>query len=175
VTKVPRFAFEKFKQADDRLTTQMKSVGEVMAIGRTFKEALLKGIRALDTGKKVGSERIEPKILTQRLVTPHPERLTYVRYAIRQGYTVKQLAKVTSIDPWFLRQLREMVDLEAALAFFVGSAMHHRPAHRAHVVFGGPNFDTLYAMCSDKVYKRKTKVKGVLSAQPPIKPPAPRL
>ena len=65
----------------------MKSVGEVMAIGRTFKEALQKGIRALDTGKKVGSEKIEPKILTQRLVTPHPERLTYVRYAIRQGHT----------------------------------------------------------------------------------------
>ena len=62
----------------------MKSVGEVMAIGRTFKEALQKGIRALDTGKRVGSEKIEPKILTQRLVTPHPERLSYVRYALRR-------------------------------------------------------------------------------------------
>ena len=78
----------------------MKSVGEVMAIGRTFKEALLKGVRALDTGKKMGSEKIEPKILTQRLVTPHPERLAYVRYALRQGHTRKTLAKMTSMDPW---------------------------------------------------------------------------
>ncbi len=63
----------------------MKSVGEVMAIGRTFKEALMKGIRSLDTGKRVGGDKIEPKILTQRLVTPHPERLAYVRYACARG------------------------------------------------------------------------------------------
>ena len=93
----------------------MKSVGEVMAIGRTFKEALLKGVRALDTGKKVGSEKIEPKILTQRLVTPHPERLAYVRYALRQGHTVKQLAKMTSMDPWFLYQLKEINDMQLEL------------------------------------------------------------
>src|SRR5215469_13720813 len=86
VVKIPKWQFEKFPGADETLGPQMKSVGEVMAIGRTFKEAMLKGVRALDTGKKVGSEKIEPKILTQRLVTPHPERLTYVRYAIRQGY-----------------------------------------------------------------------------------------
>jgi carbamoyl-phosphate synthase large subunit len=93
----------------------MKSVGEVMAIGRTFKEALQKGIRALDTGKKVGSEKIEPKILTQRLVTPHPERLSYVRYALRQGHTIKQIAKMTSIDPWFLYQLKEINDMQLEL------------------------------------------------------------
>jgi len=115
VVKIPKWQFEKFPGADESLGPQMKSVGEVMAIGRTFKEALLKGVRALDTGKKVGSEKIEPKILTQRLVTPHPERLTYVRYAIRQGYTVKQLAKVTSIDPWFLYQLKEINDMQMEL------------------------------------------------------------
>src|SRR5207249_1624613 len=93
----------------------MKSVGEVMAIGRTFKEALLKGVRALDTGKRVGSEKIEPKILTQRLVTPHPERLSYIRYALRQGHTVKNLAKMTSIDPWFLYQLKEINDMQLEL------------------------------------------------------------
>src|ERR1700742_1865861 len=76
VVKIPKWQFEKFPGADESLGPQMKSVGEVMAIGRTFKEALLKGVRALDTGKKVGAERIEPKILTQRLVTPHPERLS---------------------------------------------------------------------------------------------------
>ena len=115
VVKIPKWQFEKFPGADESLGPQMKSVGEVMAIGRTFKEALLKGVRALDTGKKAGSEKIEPKILTQRLVTPHPERLSYVRYALRQGYTVKQLAKVTSIDAWFLYQLKEINDMQLEL------------------------------------------------------------
>jgi carbamoyl-phosphate synthase large subunit len=115
VVKIPKWQFEKFPGADESLGPQMKSVGEVMAIGRTFKEALLKGVRALDTGRRPGSEKIEPKILTQRLVTPHPERLSYVRYALRQGYTVKQLAKVTSIDPWFLYQLKEINDMQLEL------------------------------------------------------------
>src|SRR5467141_1840468 len=115
VVKIPKWQFEKFPGADESLGPQMKSVGEVMAIGRTFKEALLKGVRALDTGKKVGSEKIEPKILTKRLVTPHPERLSYVRYAIRQGHTIKQIAKMTSIDPWFLYQLKEINDMQLEL------------------------------------------------------------
>ncbi len=115
VVKIPKWQFEKFPGADENLGPQMKSVGEVMAIGRTFKEALLKGVRALDTGKKVGSEKIEPKILTQRLVTPHPERLSYIRYALRQGHTVKQIAKMTSIDPWFLYQLKEINDMQLEL------------------------------------------------------------
>ena len=115
VVKIPKWQFEKFPGVDENLGPQMKSVGEVMAIGRTFKEALLKGVRALDTGKKVGSEKIEPKILTQRLVTPHPERLSYVRYALRQGHTVKQLSTMTSIDPWFLYQLKEINDMQLEL------------------------------------------------------------
>jgi len=115
VVKIPKWQFEKFPGADEGLGPQMKSVGEVMAIGRTFKEALQKGVRALDTGKKVGSEKIEPKILTHRLVTPHPERLSYVRYALRQGHTIKQIAKMTSIDPWFLYQLKEINDMQMEL------------------------------------------------------------
>src|SRR5881394_424320 len=112
VVKIPKWQFEKFPGADSSLGTQMKSVGEVMAIGRTFKEAFQKGIRALETGKRPGASKNEPKILTQRLVTPHPERLSYVRYAIRQGHTVKQLAKMTGIDPWFLYQLKEINDMQ---------------------------------------------------------------
>src|SRR5438445_209132 len=115
VVKIPKWQFEKFPGADDTLGPQMKSVGEVMAIGRTFKEALMKGIRALDTGKRVGGGKIEPKILTQRLVTPHPERLAYVQYALRQGHTVKQIAKMTSMDPWFLYQLKEINDQQLEL------------------------------------------------------------
>jgi carbamoyl-phosphate synthase large subunit len=94
----------------------MKSVGEAMAIGRTFKEALMKGVRSLETGKKVGAERIEPRILTQRLVTPHPERLVYIRYALSQGMTVKELHKMTNIDPWFLFQLKELTAVETEVA-----------------------------------------------------------
>ncbi|MGB7584801.1 MAG: carbamoyl-phosphate synthase large subunit [Terriglobales bacterium] len=115
VVKIPKWQFEKFPGADENLGPQMKSVGEVMAIGRTFKEALMKGIRSLDTGKRVGGSKIEPKIMTQRLVTPHPDRLAYVQYALRQGHTVKQLYKMTSIDPWFLYQLKEINDMQLEL------------------------------------------------------------
>jgi carbamoyl-phosphate synthase large subunit len=116
VVKIPKWQFEKFPGADEGLGPQMKSVGEAMAIGRTFKEALMKGIRSLETGKKVGAEKIEPRIVTQRLVTPHPERLTYIRYALHQGMTVKELHKMTSIDPWFLYQLKEIAAMETEVA-----------------------------------------------------------
>src|SRR5215469_10870944 len=116
VVKIPKWQFEKFPGADESLGPQMKSVGEAMAIGRTFKEALMKGVRSLETGKKVGAEQIEPRILTQRLVTPHPERLMYLRYALRQGMTVKELHKMTGIDQWFLYQLKEITAMEGEIA-----------------------------------------------------------
>src|SRR5262245_8165465 len=116
VVKIPRWQFEKFPGSEPVLGTQMKSVGEVMAIGRTFKQALMKGIRSLETGRKPGSEKIEPRILINRLVTPHPERLTYLRYALAQGHTVKELSKMTGIDPWFLYQLKEINDTLVELA-----------------------------------------------------------
>ncbi len=115
VVKIPKWQFEKFPGAAEDLGPQMKSVGEAMAIGRTFKEALLKGVRSLETGKRVGSEKIEPRILTQRLVTPHPERLSYIRYALRQGHSIKELHKMTSIDPWFLYQLKEITEMQMEL------------------------------------------------------------
>ena len=82
VVKIPKWQFEKFPGADESLGPQMKSVGEVMAIGRTFKESLLKAVRSLETGKRLEVEAIEPQILTKRLVSPHPERLQYVRHAL---------------------------------------------------------------------------------------------
>ncbi|HYL91722.1 MAG TPA: carbamoyl-phosphate synthase large subunit [Alphaproteobacteria bacterium] len=115
VVKIPKWQFEKFPGTDEGLGPQMKSVGEAMAIGRTFKEALMKGVRSLETGRKPGAEKIEPRILTQRLVTPHPERLTYIRYALQQGMTVQELHKMTNIDPWFLYQLNEITAAVAEL------------------------------------------------------------
>src|SRR5262249_23335988 len=116
VAKIPKWQFEKFPGTDESLGPQMKSVGEAMAIGRTFKEALMKAVRTLETGKKVGAEKIEARILTQRLVTPHPERLMYLRHALHQGMTVKELHKMTGIDPWFLYQLKEIAAMEKELA-----------------------------------------------------------
>ena len=110
VTKIPKWQFEKFPGADENLGPQMKSVGEVMAIGRTFKESLMKALRSLETGKKIGAEVLEPRRLTQRLVTPQPERLNYIRYAFRQGMSVREVARMTSMDPWFLYHIKEVTD-----------------------------------------------------------------
>ena len=116
VVKVPKWQFEKFPGADENLGPQMKSVGEVMALGRTFKEALMKALRSLDTGKRISSEIIEPRRLTQRLVTPQPERLNYIRYALRSGLSVREVARMTSMDPWFLYQIKEVTDAIQKLA-----------------------------------------------------------
>jgi len=123
VVKIPKWQFEKFPGADESLGPQMKSVGEVMAIGRTFKQALLKGVRSLETGKRIGSENIEPRILTKRLVTPHPERLQYIRYALAQGMTVREIAQMTNIDPWFVHQLKEISDQQEDLLRTAAASM----------------------------------------------------
>ncbi len=116
VVKIPKWQFEKFPGADDTLGPQMKSVGEVMAIGRTFKEALMKAWRALETGKKTGAEVLEPRRLTQMLVTPKPERLGYIRFAFERGMSVREVARLTGMDPWFLHQIREITLAQKSLA-----------------------------------------------------------
>jgi carbamoyl-phosphate synthase large subunit len=113
VAKIPKWAFEKFPGADPTLGTQMKSVGEVMAIGRTFKEALWKGMRSLETGRAFGSEKFDTGLITQKLVTPTPDRLNYVRFALANGWSVAEVHELTAIDPWFLEQIKEVVDFEA--------------------------------------------------------------
>ncbi len=108
VVKIPKWQFEKFPGAEETLGPQMKSVGEVMAIGRTFKEALMKAVRSLETGKKASATDIEPRRLTQRLVTPHPERLAYLRYAFERGMSVREVSRLTGMDPWFLNQMKQI-------------------------------------------------------------------
>jgi carbamoyl-phosphate synthase large subunit len=115
VVKIPRWQFEKFPGAEPVLGTQMKSVGEVMAIGRTFKQALGKGWRSLETGKASSAASLDPKLIRTRLITPNPERLEYIRFAFNQGYTVDQVREMTSIDRWFLEQVSQMVALEQSL------------------------------------------------------------
>ncbi len=124
VTKIPRFTFEKFPQAEPRLSTQMKSVGEVMAMGRTFQESLQKAIRGLETGKTGLNEMLDPDsmdekevrdILRSELRHPGPERLWYVADAFRVGWTLEQVHEACDIDPWFLAQIQELVEMEAEL------------------------------------------------------------
>jgi len=123
VVKIPKWQFEKFPGADDTLGPQMKSVGEVMAMGRTFKEALMKAWRALETGKKTGAEVLEPRRLTQMLVTPRPERLGYLRFAFERGMTVREVARLTGMDPWFLHQVREITLAQMEIAKTTPEAM----------------------------------------------------
>src|SRR3954465_8518055 len=122
VVKVPRFAFEKFPSANPGLTTQMKSVGEAMAIGRTFKESFQKGMRALETGRPGWA--IAPRMIDDRLTDdsdealrgalrqPTPERIFQVKRGMERGFSVAELHELTAIDPWFLDQMRELVDAE---------------------------------------------------------------
>jgi carbamoyl-phosphate synthase large subunit len=132
VTKIPRFAFEKFPQADPTLNTQMKSVGEAMAIGRTFKESLQKCLRSLEIGRhglggdgkpwRIGGEvygdrDIFPaELIRQKLSVPNAERIFFIRHALRAGFGIEEIFNLTKIDRWFLVQIKEIVDFEEELA-----------------------------------------------------------
>ncbi len=112
VVKIPRWQFEKFPGAAPVLGTQMKSVGEVMAIGRTFKQALGKGLRSLETGKSSSAASLDSNLIRTRLITPNPERLEYIRFAFANGYAVDEIHDMTGIDRWFLEQVSQTVLLE---------------------------------------------------------------
>lgn len=119
VVKIPRFTFEKFQDADHVLTTSMKSVGETMAIGRTFKEALQKGLRSLEIGV-CGLEDLKFDVsneeLSERLRVPNAERLFYIKHALKKGINLDRIYKLTRIDKWFLNNIKEIVDLEKELS-----------------------------------------------------------
>jgi carbamoyl-phosphate synthase large subunit len=134
VTKIPRFAFEKFPEADPTLTTQMKSVGEVMSIGRTFKESLQKAIRSLEMDT-YGLEEIKTEVQTikAKLKTPNPERIWYIAQALRQGFSVMEIYEITRIDPWFLENIRQIINMEeeikdsGANIHTLSDPPHHQP------------------------------------------------
>lgn len=116
VTKIPRFAFEKFPHANDRLTTQMKSVGEVMAIGRTFQESVQKALRGLEVGV-YGFDEVEctPESLEHELANPGAQRILYLAQAFREGMSLEKIHQLTKIDPWFLSQIEALVEIEQKL------------------------------------------------------------
>ncbi len=132
VVKIPRFAFEKFPQADPTLNTQMKSVGEAMAIGRTFKESLQKCLRSLEIGRyglggdgkawRIGTEVygdrdiLPADLITRKLTVPNAERIFFIRHALRAGFSTEKIHQLTRIDPWFLAQIKQIVDCEEEIA-----------------------------------------------------------
>ena len=116
VTKIPRFAFEKFREADPRLTTQMKSVGEVMAIGRTFQESFQKALRGLEVGVDGLDEKsTDLEDIIQEIGEPGPDRIWYVGDAFRMGMDIHRVFEESKIDPWFLEQIKELIDIEGAV------------------------------------------------------------
>jgi len=112
VTKIPKWNFEKFREAEDVLGTQMKSVGEVMAIGRTFKESLFKGLRSLEAVKPLRLEDVPDDELQRKLARPNSQRFSYITYALEHGWSIDEIYRLSRIDPWFLDQLKQVMEIQ---------------------------------------------------------------
>src|SRR3569623_1233298 len=110
VTKIPKWAFEKFPGAEDVLGTQMRSVGEVMAIGRTFKESLFKGLRSLEAVKPLRLQDVPDEELQRKLARPNSQRFSYITYALQNGYSIDEVHRLTKIDPWLLDPLSQVME-----------------------------------------------------------------
>jgi len=165
VTKIPRFTFEKFPQADSRLTTQMKSVGEVMAIGRNFQESLQKAMRGLE----VGSDGFEPQVadyeagslsrIRDELATPRAKRLWYVGDAFRAGMSVEDVFRLSKIDPWFLDQIEEIIQVESEIAEQKISTLEEAELRRyKRLGFSDRRIAKLIGVKEDSVRKRRHKL-----------------
>ena len=115
VAKIPKWDFEKFREAEDVLGTQMKSVGEVMAIGRTFKEALFKGLRSLEAVKPLRLEDVTDDELQRKLARPNSQRFSYITYALQHGVPIQEIHRLSRIDPWFLDQLQQVMEIQRAV------------------------------------------------------------
>ncbi|MFN2497549.1 MAG: carbamoyl-phosphate synthase large subunit [Pyrinomonadaceae bacterium] len=115
VAKIPKWDFEKFKEAEDVLGTQMKSVGEVMAIGRTFKEALFKGLRSLEAVKPLRLENVSTDELQRKLARPNSQRFSYITYALQHDWPIPEIYRLSRVDPWFLEQLQDVMEIQKAV------------------------------------------------------------
>jgi carbamoyl-phosphate synthase large subunit len=174
VTKIPRFAFEKFPEADSTLTTQMKSVGETMAIGRTFKESFQKALRGLEVGAfglgcdpkdAWGTDRQpDSQEIRSRLARPNAERVWHLRYAIKAGFSMEEIHDLTGIDPWFLDQILELVQMEERLRQ-VGSLAAMDPATmQAAKQFGFSDRQLAKLLTSDEMEVRSwRRSRGIIA------------
>ena len=172
VVKIPRWAFEKFPKADQRLTIQMKSVGETMAIGRTFKEALQKGIRSLEIGRfglgadpkdeyeaRSKSPNFKQEI-TDKLKTPNQDRLFYIRYALKEGFSIEKIYELTKIDPWFLQNIKEIIAVEDEIKNSEPTKEMMLKAKQ----FGFSDKQISYLRKSDEMDVRKARIKDGIRA-----------
>src|SRR2546423_2616176 len=121
VTKIPKWNFEKFREAEDVLGTQMKSVGEVMAIGRTFKESLFKGLRSLEAVKPLRLEDVPDDELQRKLARPNSQRFSYITYALEHGWSIDEIYRLSKIDPWFLDQLQQVMEIQREVEGIIAS------------------------------------------------------
>jgi len=162
VVKIPKWAFEKFPGVEPTLGTQMKSVGEVMAIGRTFKEAFLKGVRSLERRGSALVSHVDDETLRRRLIIPNAERIHYLHTAFERNWTVDELYELTGIDVWFLAQLRQIVDLQRELALEDLSSL---PAAKLRVAkrygFSDARIAELLESTEDAVRARR-KLEGII-------------
>ena len=160
VTKVPRFTFEKFKKADERLTTSMKSVGEVMSIGRTFKESLQKALRSLETGRwGFGFDSKCPQNpsraeIANKLAVPHAERIFWLQTAFVNGFTVEEVHDLTQIDPWFLDQLQQLAE--------AGMNLKNLDLREAKKLGFSDRQIALARGCSEDAVRAERKAKGII-------------
>src|SRR5436853_5733357 len=123
VTKIPKWNFEKFREAEDVLGTQMKSVGEVMAIGRTFKESLFKGLRSLEAVKPLRLEDVPTDELQRKLARPNSQRFSYITYALEHDWSIDEIYRLSKIDPWFLDQLKQVMEIQREIEAVPGYAV----------------------------------------------------
>ena len=168
VVKIPRFTFEKFPEADPSLTISMKSVGEAMAIGRTFKEALQKGLRSLEIGV-FGLEDLKDEVsderLKERLRVPNAERVFYIKYALKKGMNINEIYELTKIDKWFLYNIKEIVELEKKIVSFKGRHKSKIPTELIRKAkeygFSDKQLGKLFKMDEVSIYRLR-KERGIL-------------
>ncbi len=162
VTKIPRFDFAKFPEADPTLTTMMKSVGEVMAIGRTFKESFHKALRSLELGRYgfyIGLEKEDDETIRKKIITPNADRVWYVAEAFRRGYTVDDVHNLSHIDKWFLHQIKEIIDFEQELSTKTLATITDEELEKAKQWgFSDRELARLLKTTEDKVRERRMQV-----------------
>ncbi len=162
VTKIPRFDFAKFPEADPTLTTMMKSVGEVMAIGRTFKESFHKALRSLELGRYgfyIGLEKEDDETIRKKIITPNADRVWYIAEAFRRGYTVDDVHNLSHIDKWFLHQIKEIIDFEQELSTKTLATITDEELEKAKQWgFSDRELARLLKTTEDKVRERRMQV-----------------
>jgi carbamoyl-phosphate synthase large subunit len=170
VVKIPRFTFEKFPEAKDILGISMKSVGETMAIGRTFKEALQKGLRGLEIGhtgldNKLDYRKVPAEKISQRLKEPNASRIFYIKYALQKGYGVDKIVQLTRIDPWFIENIKEIVDLENHLKKeYSKNKSFARESLRKAKEFGFSDSQIAALIGSDEIAVREMRKRNKINA-----------